>query len=340
VRALVVDAVGAIGVREVPYPKPGHGQVTVRVESSGLCGTDSHIYHGDFLSTYPVIPGHEFAGTVAEIGDGVSGWEVGERVAVDPSVFCHECFFCKTDRGNHCLNWNGIGVTMPGGLAEYTSVPAANLYRLADHLSFDEGAFIEPVSCVVFGHRRLKPQSGDKALVFGAGPIGLLHTQLLARGGASSVTVVDLEERRLNLARELGARYTVAAGPDQDEQLSELAPHGFDLVIDATGVPKVVENAFRYVMPTGKIMFFGVCPKDETIQVSPFDVYQQDLEIYGSFALRYTFYYARDLMTEGVVRVEPLISHHIGLEEAAEAIADPGRYPDRMKIMVHPSRSR
>lgn len=335
-KALVIDAVGAIDVRDVPYPAPGPGQVTVRVKSSGLCGTDSHIYHGDFLSSYPVIPGHEFAGTVAEVGEAVSDWEVGARVAVDPSVFCHECFFCKTDRGNHCLNWNGIGVTMPGGLAEYVAVPAANLYRLADHLSFDEGAFIEPVSCVVFGHRRLKPQSGDKALVFGAGPIGLLHTQLLARGGASAVTVVDLEERRLELARALGARHTVAAGPGQDEMLAELAPHGFDLVVDATGVPKVVESAFKYVMPTGKIMFFGVCPKDETIRVSPFDVYQQDLEIYGSFALRYTFYYARDLMSDGVVQVKPLISHHISLEGAAEVIANPGRLAGRMKVMVHP----
>ncbi|MGI6209077.1 MAG: zinc-dependent alcohol dehydrogenase family protein [Anaerolineae bacterium] len=336
-RALVIERVGEMSVRDVPYPTPGPGEVTVKVEAAGLCGTDTHIYHGEFLSSYPIVPGHEFAGTVAEVGPGVTGWEVGARVAVDPSVFCHECFFCKTDRGNHCLNWNGIGVTRLGGLAEYVAVPAANLYRIDDSLSFEEGAFIEPISCVVFGMRRLNPRSGDQALVFGAGPIGLLHTQLLARGGTSAVTVVDLEERRLELARQLGARHTVLAGPDQDAKLRQVAPLGFDLVVDATGVPKVIESTFQYVMPTGKIMFFGVAPKEATIPVSPFDVYQQDLEIYGSFALRYTFYYARDLLTNGVVQVKPLISHRIGLEEAVAAIADPGRISGRMKIMVNPA---
>ncbi|NPV06644.1 MAG: zinc-dependent alcohol dehydrogenase family protein [Anaerolineae bacterium] len=335
-RAVVIDGLGEISVREVPFPAPGPNEVTIKVEACGLCGTDAHIYHGEFLSSYPIIPGHEFAGTVAEVGDAVTDWEAGARVAVDPSVFCHDCFFCKSDRGNHCLRWNGVGVTRAGGLAEYVAVPGANLYRIDESLTFEQGAFIEPISCVVYGLRRLKPQAGDQALVFGAGPIGLLHTQLLARGGTSAVTVVDLEEDRLEQALKLGARHTVRAGPEQDATLKRLAPLGFDLVVDATGVPQVVESTFRYVMPTGKIMFFGVCPKEATIQVSPFDVYQRDLEIYGSFALRYTFYYARDLLTNGAVQVEPLISHRVGLEDAAAAIADPGRFPGRMKMMVHP----
>ena len=335
-RALVIEAVGKAAVQEVPYPKPEAGQVTVRVEASGLCGTDLHIYKGEFLSSYPIIPGHEFSGTVAEVGADVSEWAIGDRVAVDPGVFCHDCYFCKTDRANHCLRWNGIGVTLPGGLAEYCAVPQENLYRISESLSFEQGAFVEPISCVVYGLRRLRLQVGDHALVFGAGPIGLLHTQLLAHGGAASVTVVDLVQRRLQLAQRLGATQVVQAGPNQDQELAAIAPLGFDLIVDATGVPSVVEKSFDYIKRTGKIMFFGVNPKDAKIQVSPFDVYQKDLEIYGSFALRYTFYYARDLLTNGVVQTDPLISHTVGLEEALQAIISPEGLPGRMKVIAKP----
>lgn len=335
-RAIVIDGVGRISLRDVEYPKPGSGQVTVKVEACGVCGTDVHILRGEFLATYPIIPGHEFAGTVAELGPGVSGWQVGDRVAVDPGVFCHNCYFCKTDRGNHCLNWNGIGVTLAGGFAEYVAVPEANLYRIDPGLSFEQASFIEPISCVVFGLRRLKPMAGDHALVFGAGPIGLLHTQLLARGGTASVTVVDLDPGRLALASQLGASHTVQAGAGQNQALHELAPLGFDLVLDATGVPSVTEHTLDYVKPTGKVMFFGVNPRDAKIQISPFDVYQKDLEIYGSFALRYTFYYARDLLTSGRVTVDPLISHVVSLEEGVRAISDPESFAGRRKIVVKP----
>jgi len=336
VKALVVEAVGRAAIEDVPYPESGAEEVTVKVEACGLCGTDAHIFHGDFLSPYPLIPGHEFAGTVAEVGSEVSEWKVGDRVAVDPGVFCHDCYFCKTDRGNHCLRWKGIGVTMSGGFAEYCAVPQANLYLIDDDTSFEEGALIEPISCVVYGLRRLKPQVGDHALVFGAGPIGLLHAQLLKQGGAASVTVVDLERRRLDLATRLGATHVVEAGPGQEARLKALQPLGFELVVDATGVPAVVERTFDYVKRTGKIMFFGVNPRDAKIRVSPFDVYARDLEIYGSFALRYTFYYARDLLAAGVVKVDPLISHSIGLEEGLQALVSPEKYPGRMKIILRP----
>ena len=335
-RALVIDAVGQASVREVPYPKPGPGEVTVKVEACGLCGTDVHIYKGEFLASYPIVPGHEFSGTVAEVGEGVTAWAVGDRVAADPNVFCGDCYFCKTDRGNHCLHWNGIGVTRNGAFAEYCVVPQANVYAMDSSLSYEEAAFIEPISCVVYGLRRLKPQQGDHALVFGAGPIGLLHSQLLNRGGTASLTVVDLEQRRLDLAASLGIKQAVLGGDGQDAALAALQPLGFDLVIDATGVPAVVERTFRYVKRTGKIMFFGVCPNDASIRVSPFDVYARDLEIYGSFALRYTFYYARDLLTNGAVQVKPLISHVVGLEDALEGLKSPSAFPGRLKVMVRP----
>ncbi|GFP42566.1 threonine 3-dehydrogenase [Candidatus Hakubella thermalkaliphila] len=335
-KGLVIEGPQKVTLKEVPTPKPGSGEVMVRVRAAGVCGTDVHIYHGEFIASYPLIPGHEFAGEVAEVGPGVRDWKPGDRVTVDPSIFCGDCYFCKSNRGNHCLNWNGIGATRNGGFAEYALVPVANLYKIKDSLSFQEGAFIEPISCVVYGLKRVNVQIGDSVLIFGSGPIGLLLLQLTKHGGASSVTVVDVQEKRLTLARQLGASHTILADGSEAEELTAISPLGFDVVIDATGVPAVVERVFAYIKSGGKLLVFGVCPSDSKIQVSPFDIYRHDWKIYGSFALCYTFYPARDLLENGVVSVKPLISLTIPLEEAVEIFRSPEKFEDSLKIVVTP----
>src|SRR5690554_4303784 len=122
-KALVIEEPGKAVIKEVPYPKPGHGEVTVKVKQVGICGTDIHIYKGEFLSPYPIIPGHEFSGDIHELGEGVPNLQVGQRVAVDPSLFCGKCAYCKTNRGNHCENWGALGNTVDGSMAEYVKVP-------------------------------------------------------------------------------------------------------------------------------------------------------------------------------------------------------------------------
>src|SRR5439155_3827016 len=208
-------------------------------------------------------------------------------------------------QGNHCLNWNAIGVTRDGGFAEYVVAPAANVYAVGD-MDYEVAAFIEPISCVVHGLKRLRIPVGANALVYGAGPIGLLMLQLVKHGGASTVAVVDLKQEKLELARSLGADESVTGGPAADEALREISPLGFDVVIDCTGVPSVVEHMFTHVRNEGKLLFFGVNPTDARISVSPYDVYRKDLEILGSFALRWTFHDALALLESGAVDVKPL----------------------------------
>jgi D-arabinitol dehydrogenase (NADP+) len=333
-KAALYQAVRTIEVREMPTPEAGPGEVVVRVAACGICGTDQHIFEGDFFPSYPLIGGHEVAGEVAEVGEGVDNIRVGDRVAVDPGIFCGHCFFCQRDQGNHCLNWSAIGVTRHGGFADFLVAPRANVYPIGD-LSYEEAAFIEPLSCVVYGLHRVKVPLGANALVYGAGPIGLLMSQLVRRSGASSVTTVDLRAEKLDLAQRLGVEHTVLGGPDADEVLKDMSPLGYDVVIDCTGVPAVVEHMFTHVRKEGKLLFFGVNPADARIQISPYDVYQKDLEIYGSFALRYTFHDAIALLESGAVQVAPLVSHRFPLDGFAEALALSAS-GEALKVQIEP----
>jgi threonine dehydrogenase-like Zn-dependent dehydrogenase len=258
----------------------------------------------------------------------------GERVAVDPSLFCGTCFFCQRAQGNHCLNWNAIGVTRDGGFAEYVVAPTANVYPIGE-MPYEVAAFIEPISCVVYGLQRLRIPVGANALIYGAGSIGLLMLQLVAHGGASTVAVVDLNKDKLKLARSLGAHEAVHGGPGADDALREISPLGFDVVIDCTGVPAVVEHMFTHVRKNGKLLFFGVNPTDARISISPFDVYHKDLEIYGSMALRYTFHDAFALLQAGAVDVKPLLSDRFPIERFPDALELAGS-GEALKVQIQP----
>jgi D-arabinitol dehydrogenase (NADP+) len=335
-RAAVFTAPDALEMRDASEPLAGPGDVVVRVERAGMCATDIHIFRGEYTARYPLIPGHELAGTVEAVGEGVTGIATGARVAVDPNVYCGACVFCRRQRNNHCLNFNAIGVTRDGAFAELVRVPAANVYDIGD-LSFAEAAFIEPVACAVYGVRRARVEPGDEVVVFGGGPIGQILAQLALHGGASRVSVVDLSPSRLELAERFGATPVRAGDPAaSDAALRAIAPHGFDLVIDATGVPAVVERLFGYATAGGRVLLFGVCPRETRITVDPFEIYHRDLEVYGSFSLCYTFDPALKLLTNRAIDVGPLISHTLPLEEFGDALAMFEASSDRMKIQVAP----
>jgi threonine dehydrogenase-like Zn-dependent dehydrogenase len=202
-------------------------------------------------------------------------------------------------------------------------------------MPYEVAAFIEPISCVVYGLQRLRIAVGSNALIYGAGPIGLLMLQLVAHSGASTIAVVDLKEDKLRLARSLGAHQVVEAGPGADDALRTISPLGFDVVVDCTGVPAVVEQMFAHVRSGGKLLFFGVNPPDARIAISPFDVYRKDLEIQGSFALRYMFYDAFALLQSGAVDVAPLLSERFPIDRFPEAL-ELAASGDAFKVQIQP----
>lgn len=335
-KAVVLERPREAVIKDLPTPTPGPEEVVVAVKACGICGTDVHIYEGEFPpSPYPLVPGHEMAGVVAAVGRDVRTIREGDRVAVDPSLFCGECFFCRTNRGNLCERWGAIGDTTNGGFAEYVRVPAKNAYRLPPRLSFSEGAFVEPLSCVVYALRRMPIVPGDEVLIFGAGPMGLLLLQAVKHAGAARVVTVDLKPHRLEVARGLGADATVAPGPALGEALAQTDPRGFDVVIDATGNPRVVQEAFEYIRRGGRLLIFGVSPAGAPAQFEPFHVYNKDLTIYGSMAVNNTFIPAIKLLDSGAIQVRPILSHTLPLAQYTQAL-EIFRSGESLKIHLTP----
>ena len=314
--AIVFPEAEAIAVERVDDPSCGPEEVVVQVSMCGICGTDLHIYRDEYMSTFPLIPGHEFGGRVVEVGrNAKTGLQVGDRVAVDPNLYCGYCEFCRREQSNHCLNLQVVGVTRAGAFAEYVTVPAKACYPVPDSLDDSQMAFIEPLACIAYGMQRLRIPTADKVLLFGAGPIGLLLLQAMRHGGASEIVVVEKQAERLALAKQLGATTTLSAGPDLSEQLKEQSPHGYGVVVDATGVPAVIESGFQYLRPRGQYMMFGVAPMGAPINLRPYDVFRNDWQILGSFALCYTFQQSIAWLESGVVDVRPLLSHSAPLDQ-------------------------
>ena len=302
-KAIVLDGPGKAELREVKDPSPRAGEVVVKVGACGVCGTDLHIAAGEFpLAPFPLTPGHEFAGEVVDIGTEVPGSLVamGDRVAVDPSLFCGYCAPCRAGHGNLCENWGAIGDTVDGAFAEYVAAPAANVYRLPDTLDYRQGALVEPLSCALHGARVLGPVLGARVLLIGAGTMGLLLQQLALRGGATSVTVVDRASPRLEVARKLGAA-DVATSTD------ELRGAHFDVCVDATGAAPAVQAAFDHLARGGRLLVFGVSAETERVELSPYRIYNDELTIMGSMAVLDSFGQALELMAAGVINTDALL---------------------------------
>ena len=329
-RAVIWEEPGKLTVTEAADPAPGHGELVIQVGACGICGTDVHIADGEFPPTpYPIIPGHEFAGRVVARGEGVTGdWRDGERVAVDPSLFCGYCRACRSGRGNLCANWNAIGDTVNGAFAEYVAVPAANAYRIPDGVDDAQAALIEPLSCAVHGLRRIGPVLGEDILLTGAGTMGLLLLQLLNRAGARSVSVVDRKAARVQAAKTLGA----ASAADDVAALDRRA---FGVAVDATGAPAAIEACFRSLHRGGRLLIFGVTNGDAIVSLSPFRIYNDEITVLGSMAVLNSFGAATDLMAASAIDTAPLLGPPFGLAEFPDALASV-RAGEGIKIQVVP----
>ncbi|GHC79251.1 alcohol dehydrogenase [Nocardiopsis terrae] len=314
-RAAIITEPGSLTVGDRPEPEPAPDGVVVRVGACGICGTDLHIADGEFPpSPYPLVPGHEFAGTVTAVGDRAPGQlRPGDRVAVDPSLFCGHCGYCRAGRGNLCANWGAIGDTVDGAFAEYVAVPAVNCHRIPDSMSMREGALVEPLSCAVHGVRRIGVEVGERFLVVGAGTMGLLLQQLLQRSGAR-VTVVDRNTRRLALAADLGAEAT-------STDAAEAGGEGFDAAVDVTGSPQAIEAAFTSLRRGGRLLVFGVADEAARVSLSPFRIYNDEITVVGSMAVLNSYGAAVDLLASGELRTAPLLTDALPLEKFPEALA-------------------
>ncbi len=235
-RAASVEKPGSIRLQDAQEPRAVRSDdVVVKVMASGICGTDVHIFRGEYLGGYPIVPGHEFSGVVSAVGQGVKGYKPGDRVAVEPNISCDSCPTCLSNRQNFCENWQAVGVTRPGGMAQYVLCPEKVVFD-AGSIPFERAAFMEPLSCVIHGIENVGIRLGDTVAVIGMGPIGMLLLRTARAGGAARFTAVELSEERLSAARRDGITETTT-------DVRSLPSDRFDVVVDATGAPAILPGS-------------------------------------------------------------------------------------------------
>jgi len=325
-KAAVVYGKNDIRVADIPTPVPGPGGVLVKVRGSGVCATDVKILGGAGLpKKLPTILGHEVAGTIEILGEGVSGLEIGQRVAAYPIASCGECFFCSRGRHSLCLTQYGFGHGTDGGFAEYVIVPS-RIVKLGgimsiDDMPFDLAAMIEPTACCLAAANHCGTETGHNVLVVGCGPLGLLNT-IVSKAKGARVIALDINEERLAKARQVGADFTM--NPENVNALEEIrnvTDIGADIVIAAVGVTKAVEESLPLVRNGGVFNIFGGTPSGETITLDPRWVHYGEILLTGTFAASLDqFRESYDFVKKHAERISKVISVRCELDEILNAV--------------------
>ena len=310
----------SLEIKEMPAPEAGKGEVLLRVRAAGICGSDMHIYHGtNPLAKYPRIIGHEFAGEIVALGEGVEGLSVGDKVAVDPVTSCGECYACSIGRRNVCERLEVFGVHRDGGFAEYVAIPVANIHKVPSSWSFEKAALVEPFTIAANVLSRTECAGSDRLLIMGAGPIGQVILQAARRLG-TACAVSDIVDVRLEKARRLGAELIINPKETSLEEAvaSWTGGKGVPLIIDAVGSPDLFPSLLRMASPAGRIGLLGFSKEP-----SPFvqlEAVRKELSIFGSRLNRNKFPEVISWFEEGLVEPELLVSHRFPFVQAKEAM--------------------
>jgi len=320
--------------REEPLALAAEEQVLLRVEAASICGSDLHILEGGHPSAPPVVLGHEYVGRAVEVGSAVTHVREGDRVVVDPNIKCGVCAFCRGGRPNLCRDFTTLGIFLDGGLAEYNLAPGKQLGVVSESVPLERAMFYEPLSCVVHAMNRVRPAVGERALIFGGGPIGCLFTLVCRLAGVDQVVVVEPSAYRCSCAETAGA--TAVLEPGQElEYAAAHAPDGFELVIDAAGPPSVVPAAMAVAASGARILLFGQQTQGARAEIVPQVANEKELTILGSYAAGNVMCETVRLLGHPGLEVEKLISHRLPLERALEGFRLMAE-GQSLKVMVCP----
>lgn len=332
-------------VRERPLPEIGPGELLLRVMASSICGTDLRTIragHGKLADGQEIVLGHEFAGVIEQAGSEVRAFRVGQRIGVAPNIGCGKCPMCKRALYNMCSDYTAYGITFDGGHAMYVRIPAASIEQgsvveLPANLSFIEASVIEPLSCVVNGARSVNVSQGDYVVIFGTGPIGLLHVMLARSLGARGVMAVDVAAHRRAKAVEVGADIGVDPTSQDVRQaiLDATGGRGADVIITACSVPAVQEQSINMLAPFGRVCFFGGLPKDKPmIQLNSNIIHYKNLLVTGmTGGAPQDFRQALELVQTGKVNVRQVISHVFGQLDMKQAF-EVAMTQETMKVVI------
>ncbi|ADG40635.1 MULTISPECIES: zinc-dependent alcohol dehydrogenase family protein [Leuconostoc] len=308
--ALVLTGIKSLELQDIDQPEVKPNEVKIHTAFAGICGTDHALYAGlpgSAPAVPPIVLGHENSGVVAEIGSAVTNVKVGDRVTVDPNIYCGQCKYCRTGRPELCENLSAVGVTRDGGFEEYFTAPASVVYPIPDNVSLKSAAVVEPISCAVHGIQLLKVTPYQKALVIGDGFMGELFVQILQAYGIHQVDLAGIVDEKLAMNKEkFGAKniFNTMKGdkiPDAE----------YDVVIEAVGMPQTQEAAIEAAARGGQVLMFGVGGPDAKFEMNTYEVFQKQLTIQGSFINPNAFEDSLALLSSGKLDVESLMSHEL-----------------------------
>ncbi|MCU1658943.1 MAG: gutB 1 [Pseudonocardiales bacterium] len=328
-RVAVLDEPHRIGIEYRPTPIPAEGEVLVRVTAVGVCGSDVHYYEhgriGDFVVTAPLVLGHEAGGRIVAVGPGVPRARVGERVAVEPGRSCGECSECTAGRYNLCPRMRFFGTPpVDGALCEYVCVLSRLAFAVPESISDDAAGLLEPLSVGIWAARKAAVTGGSSVFIAGAGPIGLVTTQVARAFGATEVVVSDVSEERLRVAQSFGA--TSVSGPGEGDG-------AFDAFIDCSGAPSAIEAGVRRVRPAGSAVLVGMGPDDLPLPLGV--IQQREVRLTGTFRYANTWPTAIALTASGRVDLDAMVTAHFALAATEDALLAT-RKPGQIKVIVQP----
>lgn len=313
-RATRLINTGDVQTVDADTPACGSGDIVIKVEAAGICGTDRHLYKGEFPSVANTILGHEFSGIVTDAGD--SDLEPGMRVTCDPNTWCGACDQCRNGKVNLCLNNIPTGIARDGGFAEYCAFPAHKAHVLPSNLNPLHGAFCEPLACTLHGMDIGNAQVGERVIVIGGGVIGLLAVQVAKLAGAQ-VMLLTRSASKQALGKSIGADVTAGT----KEEALDHWPQGAELVVECAGVDATISMSPSLTKTGGRIVILGVLPQGQQVAIEPFDLLFREIQMHYSFLNPFTHERAAQMIANASIDIAPLISRTISLEEVAGVIA-------------------
>jgi L-iditol 2-dehydrogenase len=318
VRAIVIEQPNEVALRDVEAPSPGPGEVRVRSVCAGVCRTDLDIVAGTLDArwvTFPVVPGHEWSGVIESLGAGVTGLEPGERVVCEGSIPCLACRRCRAGDTHLCETYDAVGFTRGGGYGEYVVVPARVVHPIPDHVSFDAAVLVEPAAVALKALERARIQPGETVGVIGIGALGAIALRLARLHGPAAVVAYGVRDEELELARGLGADDVVNVGREE-------VGSGLDVVVETAGAASAVELATRLAREGGRVVLLGIAGHGHELTLPADRLALRDLSVFGSVGYT-TAAWARTvaLVSEGLVDLEPIVTHRFPLEQFADAFA-------------------
>lgn len=319
-KALVLTGLKKLEVEDYDKPEVKPNEVLIHTAWAGICGTDKALYGGlpgSADAVPPIVLGHENSGVVTAVGSDVQNFKVGDRVSVDPNIYCHKCKFCRSSRPELCEHLDAVGVTRDGGFEEYFTAPEEVVYHIPDNVSLEAAAVIEPISCAAHGVDLLETHPYQKAVVIGDGFEGQLIAQILKSRGVHEVTLAGSNDAKLENNRKHFGFKTI----NNREHPEQVKADSYDIVVEAVGLPSTQEQAVEAAARGGQVLMFGVGNPDSTFKVNTYKVFQKQLKIQGTFINPYTFEDSIALLQSGAVDPLPLISHVLDFDHVEDFVS-------------------